>query len=126
MTNKPIARVIIAGSREFNDYDLLKSYCSKMLSNLIDKHQIIIVSGTAPGADRLGERFAKEFGFSLERYPADWNTFGRSAGYRRNQQMAEVANYLIAFSVNNSKGTGHMIDIMTKLGKPVRVKYITK
>lgn len=119
-------KVIIAGSREFNDYNLLKSYCSKMLSNLVDKHEIVIVSGTAPGADRLGERFAREFGFGLERYPADWNTYGKSAGYKRNHQMAEVADYLIAFWVNGSKGTGHMVNIMQDMDKPVRVKYIAK
>ena len=56
----------------------------QLLRDLItDGEDIVIISGTASGADRLGERYAKEKGFQLRRFPADWNRYGKSAGYRR-------------------------------------------
>jgi hypothetical protein len=57
----------------------------------------------------------------IKRYPADWDTFGKSAGYRRNEQMAEDADALVAFWDGESKGTAHMIDTMAAMDKPVRV-----
>ena len=81
-------KVIIAGSRTFDNYDLLFEKCSEALKDY-DSVEIEIVSGNARGADRLGERFAKEKGFALTLFPADWNKFGKSAGYIRNKEMAE-------------------------------------
>lgn len=66
----PISKkIIIAGTRTFNDYDMLKRYCDYLLQNIKDP---IIVSGNAPGADKLGERYAKEKGFELKIFPANW------------------------------------------------------
>ena len=54
-------------------------------------------------------------------YPAQWDKYGKRAGYRRNEQMAEVADGLIAFWDGQSKGTKHMIDIMTEKNLPTKV-----
>lgn len=111
-------RVIIAGSRSFQDYELLKSKMSYYLQNAKD---IEIVSGTAYGADKLGERFAKEFNYELKQFPADWDTFGKSAGYKRNVQMADYADALVAFWDGESRGTEHMIRIMKDKNKALRI-----
>lgn len=116
-------RVIIAGSRTFNDYDTLKEKCNLVLSNKRKDNNIIIVSGGARGADLLGENYAKEEKFGLEVFPAQWKKFGKSAGFRRNEQMAEVADALIAFWDGNSHGTKHMIDIMKNKNSLVKVVY---
>lgn len=112
-------KVIIAGSRNFNDYALLKAKCDFYLQNKTD---IVVISGTANGADKLGEMYAVERGLKIERYPADWDKHGKKAGYLRNKQMADNAHALIAFT-NGSRGTGHMIDIATRQGLPVRTVY---
>ena len=118
-------RVIIAGGRTFADYALLKQKADAMLIN--HAPNIVIISGTAGGADKLGERYAKENNYVLKKFPADWSLYGTSAGYKRNQQMAEHADALIAFWDGESKGTKHMIDIATAKGLKVRVvKYNTK
>ena len=119
---KKIFRVIIAGSRNFNDYDLLKSVCDELLSLKIHSHEIVIISGTAYGADKLGERYAGEYGFKVERYPADWGTYGKSAGYRRNEEMAKIADALIAFWDGESKGTMHMINLAERYNLQVHIE----
>lgn len=113
-------KIIIAGSRGFNDYELLKSTCDKILINQKD---IEIVSGGAKGADALGERYAKERGYGIKLFLADWS-LGRKAGYLRNIKMSEYADALIAFWDGQSRGTKHMIDIANEKGLKVRtIKY---
>lgn len=102
-------RVIIAGCRDFADYELLKEKCDFYLQNN-KKEDIVIVTGHAPGADALGERYAQERGFLLETYPADWKAHGRAAGSIRNARMASAANLLIAFWDGKSRGTKNMIE----------------
>ena len=114
-------RVIIAGCRDFNDYEMLKEKCDHMLSKKKDTHKVIIVSGHAAGADALGERYAKERGFLLETYPAEWEKYGKSAGPKRNHRMAEVANALVAFWDGKSRGTKNIIDLANMKGIPVRI-----
>ena len=106
-------KIIIAGGRTFNDYDLLSKSCDKAFSRLTE---IEIVSGTANGADKLGERYAKEKGYDLKVFPADWNKHGKGAGHIRNKQMAEYGDMLIAFWDGESKGTKNMIDTSKRLG----------
>lgn len=110
MATKNKFRVIIAGGRDFTDYQLLRQKCDKILADKSKSSQIVIVSGTARGADRLGERYARERGFQVERYPADWDADGKSAGPIRNAKMAENADALIAFWDGESRGTYNMID----------------
>ena len=119
--NRPTYKVIIAGTRMFADYTLLCSSCDKLLSQKRLTHDIIIVSGTARGADKLGERYAKERSYNVELFPADWENKGRAAGYIRNADMANNADALIAFWDGTSHGTAHMIDIARKKNLPVRV-----
>ena len=93
-----VFKVIIAGGRQFSDYELLKAKCDLFLQQKRVTHSIIIVSGTARGADSLGERYAHERGYAVEKYPADWEQHGKAAGPIRNAEMAENADALIAFS----------------------------
>lgn len=66
-------KVIIAGGRTFTDYPLLVKACDNALSKQIE---VEIVSGTANGADKLGERYAMEKGYSIKRFPANWDKQG--------------------------------------------------
>jgi hypothetical protein len=110
-------KVIIAGGRTFNDYNLLCQICDKALSL---QSEIEIVSGTANGADKLGEKYAEKKGYTIKRFPANWN-MGRSAGYKRNEEMAQYADALIAFWDGKSKGTKHMIDLANKYRLKIKV-----
>jgi len=105
-------RLIIAGGRDFNDAVLLASVMEPVITNVTTQGlQLIIISGTARGADTLGARYARDNGIAVEEYPADWDRHGKSAGYKRNEQMADVADGVLVFWDGFSKGTKHMIDI---------------
>ncbi len=120
-----MGKIIIAGCRDFNNYELLKERCDYLLQNQ-KKEDIVIISGHASGADTLGERYAKERGLKLETYPADWRTHGKAAGPIRNAQMASVSDALIAFWDGKSRGTKNMIDTATKQGLQVAVIQYNK
>lgn len=114
-------RVIIAGTRDFSNYELLKEKCDNILSTKRQDSNIVILSGTAKGADRLGERYARERGFLLRRFPADWDKDGNKAGPIRNAKMADNADALIAFWNGTSRGTAHMIMTAKEKGLATRV-----
>ncbi len=114
-----VMKVIIAGSREFKDYEFLKQKLDYLLQYV--KDEIEIVSGTANGADRLGERYAIERGYRIAHFPADWNQFPRVAGFMRNEDMAKYANACVVFWKNKSKGSGHMISMAKKYNIKLRV-----
>lgn len=110
--------VVVAGSRSFADYSLL----SRHLDDIAARFGIAeIVSGCCRGADQLGERYAHEHGIPIRRFPADWARFGRSAGYRRNEQMAQYADACVCFWVARSVGTAHMIRLARQYGLRLRV-----
>ena len=116
-------KIIIAGSRSFRNYSVLEKVLNHLFQNL-DSSKIEIVSGGARGADRLGERYAREHGLKLTRFPANWEAEGRRAGYIRNRRMAQYADALVAFWDSESPGTRHMIKIAREHGLKVRVVRI--
>lgn len=113
-------RIIVAGSRDFNDYPFL---CETMdrLTRKLDKKKLVIISGGAKGADKLGERWAFERMVSVEIFHADWAKHGKAAGPIRNGEMADVADVLIVFWDGKSPGTKDMISQANKKGLKVRV-----
>ena len=111
-------KVIIAGGRDFQDWNKLVDVCDRAF---INHNEIEIVSGCANGADKLGERYANERGHQIKRFPADWDKYGKGAGYRRNAEMANYAGALIAFWDGLSRGTAHMINLAKEKGLKVLI-----
>lgn len=110
-------KIIVAGGRNFNNYDVM----DKVLSNYIGSSNDIIVSGDAAGADTLGARWGQFNHLVVKHFPADWDYYGHAAGYIRNIEMAEYADMLIAFWDGKSKGTAHMIKTAQRNGLPYYV-----
>ena len=113
-------KIIVAGGRKFQDYEFLERVMDVVVGEDTD---IEIVSGTARGADSMGELYAQNKGFKLTRFPAKWKEFGRSAGPIRNEEMAEYADELAAFWDGKSTGTKHMVRYAGKLGLEVRLFF---
>jgi hypothetical protein len=132
-------RVIVAGSRDFSDYNMMKIQLDAILQNVAPN--VIIVSGRARGADTLGEKYADENGLQKALFPADWKNleapgavikqgpygpYNAKAGFDRNIKMAEYAaengnGAIIAFWAGDKGGTYHMVETGEKYKLQVRI-----
>jgi hypothetical protein len=110
ISNYPV-RIIVAGSRFFNDkwkfHNTLLDYIKRF-----SPHEFVFISGKAPsGADDLIIQWCEKFKYPYTTYKAYWDKFGKSAGYKRNAEMAGVATHLLAYYNGTSPGTKHMVDL---------------
>lgn len=108
-------KIAVVGSRSFNDYGFL--------TEILSEHgpKTAIISGGARGADSLARRYAEEHNIPFQEFLPDWDQFGKSAGPRRNQQIVDAADIVIAFWDGRSRGTGNTLDLAAKSGKQVHV-----
>jgi YspA, cpYpsA-related SLOG family len=113
-------KVVVAGSRDFNDYKLLRQKLINLLRNK-KPSEVEIVSGKAQGADSLGERFAKEKGCKLKEFPADWNKWRGIAGHVRNAEMAQYADACVVFWDGKSEGSKNMIEQAEREGLQLKI-----
>lgn len=104
-------KTIIAGSRHINDYEALKKAIDLAEWDITE-----VVSGNCRGVDCMGEQWAEENGVPVKVFPADWITYGRTAGELRNRQMAEYADGLILLWDGRSPGASCMLRESTKAG----------
>lgn len=124
-------RIIVAGSRTFNRYEYLEDKILKFIKeNNLKLSNIEIISGTANGADKLGEKFAEKHNIKCIKFPAEWDKLGKQAGFVRNTKMANFAiennnkGILIAFWDGKSSGTKHMIETAKKKELEVKIFVI--
>jgi hypothetical protein len=112
-------KTIIAGSRSITDYNLVESI-------IVDSEFMIteVVSGIARGVDKLGELWGEKHRITIKKFPADWKGLGKSAGFKRNIQMADYADALIVIILNNSNGSEHMLSEALKRNLRVYVHRI--
>lgn len=106
-------RCIIAGSRTINDYKTVEYYINETIKQNDFKINEV-VCGEAKGIDTLGKLWAKNNNISIKSFPANWSKFGKSAGYKRNEEMAKYANYLILIWDGKSRGSNHMLNLAKK------------
>lgn len=109
-------RILVTGSRDWSDRD----WIALVLDLATPNTQHTLVSGAcSTGADALAEQIAYEKGWIVERHPADWKKFGKSAGFRRNAEMVNLgADVCVAFIRNNSRGASHTAHLAEKAGIP--------
>lgn len=114
---------LVVGSRTFNDFERMCAVMDRLLCN---QESVFIISGGAKGADQLAERYAAARGFPCRVFPAQWNKYGKGAGYRRNEEMhlflaSHASRGVVAFWDGQSRGTAHNFPLAGKYGSPVRV-----
>ena len=123
-----ICRILVTGSREFDDYSTMCIEIGGVMARRMATAErpypkIIVVHGGARGADTLAQRAAEAFGMQTERHPADWETYGKRAGFIRNAEMVALgADLVLAFYKQGAgnKGTDHCARLAEKAGLPVR------
>ena len=107
-------KLAVVGSRNFNDYELLKFKLDTIHSV---KPISLIISGGAVGADSLSERWAKENNIPTKIFIPDWNKFGKKAGFLRNEDIIKSSDAVVAFWDGISRGTLSSINLAKKYNK---------
>lgn len=114
-------RVLVTGSREWDDQESLRHI---LISISVAHPELVIVHGACPdGADAMADMWAQDYEFPVERHPADWDGFGKAAGFIRNAEMVSLgADACLAFYKRGAgnKGTDHCASQAEKAGIPVR------
>lgn len=111
-----IFKVLICGGRDFTAFDeannIVRDHLATMFVEPPEKDEIVFITGMAKGADQIPFELGDldEWG-GVEKYPADWEKYGRKAGPIRNQQMIDEGkpDLVIAFPTEKSTGTWDMI-----------------
>ena len=112
-------KLIIAGSRGIDSVELVRKWYSFFQLKAVE-----IVSGGARGVDHNGEELAAILKLPIARFPADWDTHGKSAGFIRNGPMVDYVRSGIGSGAGlilwdgNSPGTKSTIDLLEQKDKP--------
>jgi hypothetical protein len=110
-------RIIVAGTRYFEDIGLFDSLMDDEAALYKTKGSFMFISGAAKtGADALVIEWCKKRGYPYAVFPADWDAHGKSAGYVRNAEMAKHLTNLTVFWDGKSNGTKHMIECAVEKG----------
>ena len=118
-------RVVVAGSRTYNDYEAFSRVLSGYLQRF-DLSDVVIISGRASrGADDMAVRYCEEHQLPYVSYFAEWDQLGKSAGYRRNLQMCEASTHVLVFWDMKSKGTRHMLDIARRAKRRTSIVIVS-
>lgn len=118
-----VDKIMVCGGRDFNNEAMLFHALDELLLSL-QSHETkcyTLIAGAARGADTLAAVYAKNNNLKLEEYPAEWDKYGKSAGYRRNTDMVDASDMVVAFWDGKSKGTKHSIDLALSKGKHLLV-----
>jgi hypothetical protein len=112
-------KIAIIGSRDFTDRKLLNEVLESYKSKIT-----LVVSGAARGADKLGEQWAIDNNIKTLIFPADWDKYGKRAGFIRNEDIIKNCDGAIAFWNEVSNGTRHSISLCEKYNKPCKIVKI--
>jgi len=137
MTISQDYKLIVAGGRDYRDYERMKVELSRLIREELMGYDVSIVSGMANGADSMGFHYAEQYAIRSYQFLADWDNvdvpgawvkkhangrlYNARAGHQRNAEMARFSDGLIAFWDGRSRGTLNMIETMKGLGKLVRI-----
>jgi hypothetical protein len=114
-----MTKILVCGSRTFDDEARLHKELNKLVWSCGGPENVEIVSGGAKGPDTYAAEFAAQRGMRCKVFPADWEKYGKSAGFIRNTQMREYCNgsrtVVLAVWDGKSRGTAHMIDLAEKM-----------
>lgn len=122
-------RILVCGGRDFKDKDLVY----RVLDEICDTRgwktpedefgnylpSVIVIQGGARGADSYADMWAVINWCEQREFPADWDKYGKKAGYIRNQQMLDEGKPNLVVAFPGGKGTRMMIELARKAGVEV-------
>lgn len=109
-------QILVCGSRDWESSETILQALQEL------PRGSVVISGGARGADKMGEDLAREMGLEVRVFPADWEAYGKQAGYLRNLQMLDQdPDQVWAFWDGHSRGTRHTIREARKRDIPTRI-----
>lgn len=105
-------KIAIVGSRNIR---------LKNLEKYLPEDITEIVSGGAKGVDLCAKEYAKTHGISYKEFLPDYEKYGRSAPLRRNDEIINYADKILAFWDGKSRGTKYVIDNCRKQEKIIEI-----
>ena len=105
-------KLAIIGSRQLQIDDLRK-YLPDGVSE--------IVTGGARGVDTCAMQYAEAHSIVLKTFLPDYQRYGRAAPLRRNLQIIEYTDKVLAFWDGESRGTRYVINECRQRGIPICV-----
>lgn len=110
-------RILVTASRNWDNPQQIRDMLNYVRGDL---KIIIVVHGHCPtGGDRMADEIGIEYGWIVERHPANWAKYGKRAGFIRNSDMVKSgADVCLAFIKNNSKGATMCADLAERAGIP--------
>lgn len=119
-------KLIIAGSRSVDKYRAFYEFTKWAMINMLVLNEVeeLVTGCCYRGADQVPFLLnivapTLEAERVITKFPADWDTYGKSAGFKRNTAMAEYADELLLIWDGVSKGSAHMKSEMIARDKPV-------
>lgn len=115
-------RILVTGSRDWDDTHRIWLELGNAVSTVeIDRELVIVHGDCLRGADAIADQWARKYGATIERHPANWQLNGKRAGFVRNELMVNLgADVCLAFIRNGSRGASHTARIAEEAGIPVR------
>ena len=115
-TTVPRRTVIVCGGRDWDRRELTFQELDRLRAEL---GITTVVHGAARGADNLAGEWARARNIAARDFPAQWNKFGRRAGFLRNQQMLDEGRPDAVIAFPGGAGTRGMMRIAREAGVPV-------
>ena len=115
-------RILVTGSRDWSDRDTIWRALGDTVAPVPVDRELVIVHGHCPrGADAMADVWARKYGATIERHPANWQLEGKRAGFIRNARMVNLgADVALAFIKDGSRGASHTARLAEQAGIPVR------
>ncbi len=115
-TGDPMKKIIVCGGR---DLPVTRQWVQRVAEKLKEIKATLVISGCARGGDAIGEAAAISIGLPIEKHPAQWDKWGKRAGYLRNVEMLACCDGTL--SLPGGKGTEMMKKITLEAKKPLWV-----
>lgn len=120
-------RILVCGGRDYDDYERVKGVLDKLLDWCGGHSGLTIIQGEAPGADTLARRWAEDNGVETIGFRADWQRYGKRAGFIRNTQMLNEGRPDLVIAFPGGSGTEMMTNLSIKAGiQTLRIPQIPK
>lgn len=116
-------RILVCGGRSYGDKERVYRILDTVVEAINSQgraRDIRLIHGAAKGADDLAAKWATHRGYDSIPYPADWDTYGKRAGYIRNKQMLDEGKPHAVIAFPGGNGTRMMVGLAKRYGIPVK------